>query len=182
MSNLGIKKIKAKKNVDLNIISPNHISLKSNYGSKDFKIDNRLIFKKDNKGDLFIKKQNINDKSKDLSISWGRDQSKLNSLVKSLSQGYKLSLSLNGVGFKAYKEGDHLILKLGYSHQLSHKIKEDLIISVIKPEKIVIFGLNKEKVHKEASEIIALKKRDPYKGKGILLDNEKIILKEGKKK
>lgn len=182
MSNLALKKIKTKNNINIDILSDNHISLKSNYGYKEFKINEKLYFYQDNKGNLSIKKKNLKDKSKDLLISLGRDYSKIKSLIQSLSQGYKLSLLLNGVGFKASIKDNYLMLKLGFSHEVRYKIPEDIIISIVKTEKIIIFGLDKEKVHQEAKEIINLKKRDPYKGKGILLDKEKIILKEGKKK
>ena len=100
-----------------------------------------------------------------------------------MSKGYRLALNLKGVGFKAsINENNQLLLKLGYSHDIIYDIPSDIVIKCPKQDQIIIFGINKINITTIAARLRKLKKLDPYKGKGILFENEIIVLKEGKKK
>nr|YP_007890493.1 ribosomal protein L6 [Andalucia godoyi]AGH23987.1 ribosomal protein L6 [Andalucia godoyi] len=113
---------------------------------------------------------------------WGTYRSLLEQKMIGVSQGYVTNLELVGVGYKASREGNLLVLKVGYSHEIRHVIPEGITISCVKPTYLSIRGIDKQKVNLEAARLRAYKKPEPYKGKGILYENEKIKLKEGKKK
>lgn len=113
---------------------------------------------------------------------WGTYRSLIEQMILGVTQGYVTNLELVGVGYKASVEGNVLTLKVGLSHDIVHAIPEGIEISCLKPTLISIRGIHKQKVNLEASRIRAYKYPEPYKGKGILYENEKIKLKEGKKK
>lgn len=106
-------------------------------------------------------------------------------LISKIIQISKIKLTLIGVGFKAFvlNVSNVLILqlKLGYSHQIFFKIPNYLKVICPKPTKIFIFGKNKEKIFQFFSLIKSYKTPEIYKGKGIFYNNERIVLKEGKK-
>jgi large subunit ribosomal protein L6 len=100
--------------------------------------------------------------------------------IKGILQGFKLNLFLKGLGFKAFIENNILILKLGYSHSIDIIIPEN--IKIINQTNKLIFTSNDWLfLTKYVHQIKNFKKPEPYKGKGLLLKNETIILKEGKK-
>lgn len=113
---------------------------------------------------------------------WGTYRTLVEQMIIGVSQGYMVNLELIGVGYKASVEDNKLTLKLGFSHDIIHKIPEGISIVCRKPTFLSILGINKQKVHEEASKIRSYKKPEPYKGKGILYENETILRKEGKKK
>lgn len=113
---------------------------------------------------------------------WGTYRSLIEQMILGVSQGYVTNLELVGVGYKASVTDDRLTLKVGLSHDIIHSIPEGISISCLKPTLISIRGISKQKVNLEASRIRSYKCPEPYKGKGILYENEKIKLKEGKKK
>jgi len=99
-----------------------------------------------------------------------------------LRSGFRIQLKLVGVGYKVKIEfGFILTLKLGYSHVVSIIIPVGLKVTCLKKSVIAIFGSDKQQVNNFAAVIRAYKKPEPYKGKGILYQNEKINLKEGKR-
>jgi large subunit ribosomal protein L6 len=178
MSNLGTKKLKIPSNIKLKI-NKNLLSIKSKFGCLNYKIEDNFILKITAKKtiDFFPKKEN-----KDINRIWGTQCSLLNSCIKGLSRGYTKTLKLVGVGFRSNLKDNQLILKLGYSHEVKYKIPSDIIIDCPKQNRIVIFGVNKQRVNEIIANIQLLKKINPYKGKGILLENTILKLKEGKKK
>lgn len=121
-------------------------------------------------------------KNLDYKSYWGTYRTLVNQMIIGVSQGFVINLELIGVGYKAHIEENQLILKVGFSHDIIHKIPEGIKIICQKPTFISIYGINKQKVHQEASIIRSYKKPEPYKGKGIIYENEIIIKKEGKKK
>jgi len=90
-------------------------------------------------------------------------------------------IKLVGVGYKAVVDNKFLILKLGYSHNIYFRVPSDITIMCLKSNKIFILGNSYEKITQIAFLIKSYKFPEPYKGKGILYENEKIVLKEGKK-
>lgn len=109
----------------------------------------------------------------------GLMRSLINNMVLGVTNGFTKELEVNGVGFKVALVGDSLDMALGFSHQVKFKIPAD-----IKPEvtqnKIKLSGISKQRVGQIAAEIRALKKPEPYKGKGIKYADEQIIRKSGK--
>ena len=108
-----------------------------------------------------------------------------NSLIKThlkgITQKFKLHLILKGIGFKVQKLETTLIFKLGYSHEIQMDVPTDISVLVLTNNQLILYGFNWEQLTQFASNIKKLKLVEPYKGKGILLKNEKILRKEGKK-
>ena len=104
----------------------------------------------------------------------------LNNMVTGVSSGFSRSLLITGVGYRAEIQGDILILSLGYSSDIYIGIPEGLSAAVEGNTKVVISGIDKQRVGELASQIRKLRKPEPYKGKGIRYDNEKIRRKVGK--
>ena len=113
---------------------------------------------------------------------WGTTRSIINSALIGVSAGHEKILELYGVGFRANIKGDILNLQLGFSHDISYKIPENIDLKVEKSTIIKISGIDKQLVGKTASEIKNLKPVEPYKGKGIKEKGQYVLRKEGKKK
>ena len=100
--------------------------------------------------------------------------------VVGVSTGFSRELEINGVGYRAEVKGKEVHLALGYSHPVVYPIPEDIEIEVDKNNKISVRGANKQRVGQVAAEIRALRKPEPYKGKGIKYVEETIRRKVGK--
>ncbi len=103
----------------------------------------------------------------------------VNNMVVGVSRGYERKLELNGVGYRVSVQGSELKFNLGFSHEVTYSVPNDIQISVDQ-NIITVSGINKQQVGQAAAEIRALKKPEPYKGKGIKYIDEKIIRKSGK--
>lgn len=110
----------------------------------------------------------------------GLTRSLVNNMVVGVSEGFKKTLEVNGVGYRAAKEGKNLVLNIGYSHQVIVPETEDIQIEVPGPNQIVIKGIDKQKVGQFAAEVRGKRPPEPYKGKGIKYDYEVVRRKEGK--
>ena len=109
----------------------------------------------------------------------GLTRSLINNMVIGVNEGYKKVLEINGVGYRAAKEGKKLVLNLGYSHPVE-MIDPEGIESTVDGNKITVAGIDKEKVGQYAAEIREKRAPEPYKGKGIKYDYEVIRRKVGK--
>lgn len=101
-------------------------------------------------------------------------------MVYGISTGYSKTLEIEGVGYRAAKQGKDLVMNLGFSHQVIMTETDGITIDVPTPNKIVVNGIDKQAVGQFAAEIRAYRKPEPYKGKGIRYEGERIIRKEGK--
>ena len=109
----------------------------------------------------------------------GLTRTLLNNMVVGVTDGYKKTLEVNGVGYRAQKQGKKLVLSLGYSHPVEMEDPEGLTTTV-EDNKIIVEGIDKEKVGQYAAEIRSTRAPEPYKGKGIKYDYEVIRRKVGK--
>lgn len=109
----------------------------------------------------------------------GLQRSLLFNAVEGVTKGFEKKLEVNGVGFRVNMAGADLEMSLGFSHPVKYKAPEGIQISANKME-ITVSGIDKQKVGQAAAEIRALKKPEPYKGKGIKYANEQILRKAGK--
>lgn len=100
-------------------------------------------------------------------------------MVTGVTEGYKKTLEINGVGYRAAKQGSKLVLNLGYSHPVEMTDPEG-ISTAVEDNKIVVSGIDKEKVGQYAAEIRSVRAPEPYKGKGIKYETEVIRRKVGK--
>ena len=103
----------------------------------------------------------------------------INNMVQGVKEGFKKELIFEGVGYKAEVRGDKLVLDVGYSHEVEYKVPEGIQISVDK-SKIVVEGIDKQKVGQVAYEIRQIRPPDAYKGQGIRYADEVLRLKPGK--
>ena len=110
----------------------------------------------------------------------GLTRSLLANMVTGVNDGFKKELEVNGVGYRAMKEGNKLVMNLGYSHQVIMEAPEGVNVDVPAPAKIVISGADNQKVGQFAAEVREKRPPEPYKGKGIKYANEVIRRKEGK--
>ena len=120
--------------------------------------------------------------TKQARVMWGTTRNLVSSMLTGVSQGYRRSLEISGVGYRAAVQGKTLMLQLGYSHDVNYPIPSDIQIKCEKPTSILITGADKQRVGQVAAEIRDFRKPEPYKGKGIMYSGERIVRKEGKKK
>ncbi len=110
----------------------------------------------------------------------GLSRSLIANMVEGVSKGYSKELEVNGVGYRAQKQGKDLVLNIGYSHQVIVSEIDGITIDVPGPNKVVISGPDKQKVGQFAAEVREKRPPEPYKGKGIKYVDEFIRRKEGK--
>ena len=101
-------------------------------------------------------------------------------MVQGVNEGFKKELEINGIGYRAAKQGKDLVLNIGYSHDVIMPEKDGITVEVPAPNKIIISGPDKQKVGQFASEVRGKRPPEPYKGKGIKYVDEVIRRKEGK--
>ncbi|HTT02494.1 MAG TPA: 50S ribosomal protein L6 [Steroidobacteraceae bacterium] len=112
----------------------------------------------------------------------GATRAHIANMVLGVTKGYDRKLELVGVGFRAQVQGKSLHLTLGFSHPVDYPIPEGIAIETPSQTEIMVRGVDRQKVGQVAAEIRGLRPPEPYKGKGVRYANEKIELKEGKKK
>lgn len=122
------------------------------------------------------------DKTTESNVQAGTTRANINNLIIGVSKGFEKKLLLIGVGYRVQKQEKALNLTLGFSHPVSFKIPEGITIETPSQTEIVIKGTNKQMVGQTAANIRALRRPDPYKGKGVRYADEVIVLKETKKK
>ncbi|MDD2496600.1 MAG: 50S ribosomal protein L6 [Desulfitobacteriaceae bacterium] len=110
----------------------------------------------------------------------GLTRALLNNMVQGVTKGFERRLELVGVGYRAAKQGNKLVLTVGYSHPVEMDPGKDLNVEVPAPTKIIVSGIDKEKVGAFAANIRAVREPEPYKGKGIKYEGERIRRKAGK--
>ncbi len=101
-------------------------------------------------------------------------------MVTGVSEGFKKELEVNGVGYRAQKQGTQLVMNLGYSHQVIMDEDDGITVDVPAPNKIIVNGIDKQKVGQFAAEIREKRPPERYKGKGIKYASEVVRRKEGK--
>ena len=133
------------------------------------KVDNRLEFK-------------VNDRSRQADAMSGTLRALVANMVTGVTQGFEKKLSLVGVGYRAQAQGDKLNLSVGFSHPIAHQMPRGIKAETPTQTEIVIKGADKQLVGQVAAEIRGYRSPEPYKGKGVRYANERIVLKETKKK
>lgn len=106
----------------------------------------------------------------------------VNNMVLGVSKGFEKKLSLVGVGYKAQAQGNKLNLSVGFSHAVDRVMPEGISVATPTPTEIIIKGADRQRVGQVAADIRSIRPPEPYKGKGIRYADEKIVIKETKKK
>lgn len=110
----------------------------------------------------------------------GLTRTLVNNMIIGVSEGYKKELEVNGVGYRVAKAGKVVTFTLGYSHPVTVEDTDDITVDIPAPNKIVVSGIDKQKVGQFAAEIREKRPPEPYKGKGIKYAGEVVRRKEGK--
>jgi large subunit ribosomal protein L6 len=175
MSRIGKKAIDIPKDVSIKMENGNVI-VKGKHGILEQNVLNILnVNQEENK--LVITRNND---AKQTRAYHGLIRALLQNMVKGVTEKFSKTLIAEGVGYKFQVDKNKLVVNAGFTHPVEFAIPEDLAIKVESPIKISITGIDKEKVGFLASKIHDVRPPEPYKGKGILYDGEKIIRKAGK--
>ncbi|MBL1146244.1 MAG: 50S ribosomal protein L6 [Pseudomonadota bacterium] len=113
---------------------------------------------------------------------WGTSRSLIANMVEGVSNGFSKKLEIKGVGYRASVQGSNVVLQLGYSHDVIYPIPAGIKINAPNQTELEISGIDKKQVGQVAAEIIAFRPPEPYKGKGIRHEGQRVLRKEGKKK
>ncbi len=176
MSRIGRAPITVPAGVEVTVSENNHITVKGPKGSLERTVVPQMkVEVKD--GVLTVSRP---DDSKENRSLHGLTRTLIHNMVVGVVDGFEKKLEINGVGYRASKEGKNLVMNLGYSHNVVVPETEDIQIDVPDANHIVIKGIDKQKVGQFAAEVRGKRPPEPYKGKGIKYDYEVIRRKEGK--
>ncbi len=175
MSRIGKQLINLPAGVEA-AIKPNEVVIKGPKGQLTVKTHPAVTVVQD---DSVLKVSVNNPEEKKERSLWGLFASLLKNMVIGVTMGYEKKLEMSGIGFKAEVKGKNLILNIGYSHAVDFPIPEGLEI-IVEKEFITVKGIDKQLVGEIAAQIRALKKPEPYQGKGIKYVGEIIRRKAGK--
>ena len=176
MSRIGRAPIAVPAGVTVTIGSDNLVTVKGPKGTLEQKMHANMQIAQD--GDVItVTRPNEEKENKSLH---GLTRTLIANMVEGVTNGYKKELEVNGVGYRAQKQGKNLVLNLGYSHQVIMPEVDGITIEVPSNNSIIISGPDKQKVGQFAAEVREKRPPEPYKGKGIKYVDEHIRRKEGK--
>lgn len=160
------------------------ILVKGSKGELSFEKSNMVVIEHKENTLYFSVDEKIKE-SKKIVRAWemaGTTRAIVNNMIKGVSEGFVKTLVLVGVGYRAKLQGKDLVLTLGYSHDITYKIPDDIDVEVPSQTEISIKGKDKQRVGQIAAEIRSFRSPEPYKGKGVLYKDENLVRKEVRKK
>ena len=175
MSRIGRMPIAVPAGVTVDIAENNQVTVKGPKGTLERVLPAEMDIKQEG-SEIIVTRPNDLKKMKSLH---GLTRTLIHNMVVGVSEGYTKELEVNGVGYRAQKQGKKLVLSLGYSHPVEMEDPEGLE-SKVDGNKIIVSGISKEKVGQYAAEIRDKRRPEPYKGKGIKYADEVIRRKVGK--
>ena len=176
MSRIGKMPIAIPAGVTVEIAENNKVTVKGPKGTLERVLPSEMDIKMEG-SEIVVSRPNDLKKMKSLH---GFTRTLINNMVIGVTEGYEKKLEVNGVGYRAQKQGKKLVLSLGYSHPVEMEDPEGLETVLDGQNIIVVKGIDKEKVGQYAAEIRAKRAPEPYKGKGIKYADEVIRRKVGK--
>ena len=177
MSRVGKMPVTIPAGVDVSI-KEDQISVKGTGGALSL-TQNKLVTITNDAGKLSFAPAND---SREADAMSGTMRQLVNNMVVGVTKGFEKKLSLVGVGYKAQAVGSKLNLTVGYSHPVDKDMPAGITVATPTPTEILIKGADRQRVGQVAAEIRAIRPPEPYKGKGIRYSDEKITIKETKKK
>ena len=177
MSRVGKMPVIVPQGVDV-AMKDDQINVKGSLGTLAL-TQNALVTVKSEAGQLTFKPAND---SREANAMSGTMRQLVNNMVTGVTKGFEKKLSLVGVGFKAQAQGAKLNLTVGYSHPVVMDMPAGIQVATPTPTEVVIKGPDRQRVGQIAAEVRAVRPPEPYKGKGIRYSDEKITIKETKKK
>ena len=176
MSRIGRMPITVPADVDVKIGEGNVVTVKGPKGELTQSLRPEMIITMEN-GHIHVARPSEDKLHRSLH---GLTRSLINDMVVGVTKGFQKELEINGVGYRASKEGNKLVMNLGYSHLVTVEEIDGITIEVPAQNKVVIHGIDKQKVGQFAANVRAKRPPEPYKGKGIKYANEVIRHKAGK--
>ena len=176
MSRIGRAPITVPAGVEITLGDNNVVTVKGPKGTLTRQFNANMVIAMDN-GVLTVSRPND---AKENRALHGLTRTLINNMVVGVTEGYKKELDVNGVGYRVAKEGNKLVMNLGYSHQVIMEEIPGITIEVPGPNKIIINGCDKQMVGQFAAEVREKRPPEPYKGKGIKYVDEVIRRKVGK--
>lgn len=176
MSRIGRLPIEIPQGVDVKLGADNEITVKGAKGTLCRKLHPEMQVAVEG-NTVTVTRPSENKMHKSLH---GLTRTLINNMVVGVTEGYSKTLEINGVGYRAQKQGNKLVMNLGYSHQVEMEEIDGIKIDVPQPNQIIISGIDKQKVGQFAAVVREKRLPEPYKGKGIKYSDEVIIRKEGK--
>ncbi|ANC75463.1 MAG: 50S ribosomal protein L6 [Bacillota bacterium] len=176
MSRVGNKPIEVPGGVTIDVATDNTVSVKGPKGelSRKFNADIKI-----NVQDNEITVERPSDHKEHRALH-GTTRSVLNNMVIGVTNGYERALEIIGVGYRASKAGNKLVLNVGYSHPVEIVPEQGIDIEVPSNTKVIVKGIDKQRVGEVAANIRSVRSPEPYKGKGIRYEGEFVRRKEGK--
>ncbi|MBZ3766395.1 50S ribosomal protein L6 [Bacillus cereus] len=176
MSRIGKKILEIPAGVTITIAEDNTVTVKGPKGELTRKFNADMSIKIE-ESTLTVERPS---EQKEHRALHGTTRALIGNMVEGVTAGFARGLELVGVGYRAQKQGDKLVLSVGYSHPVEMTPEAGLEVEVPAPTKIVIKGIDKQRVGEFAANIRAVRAPEPYKGKGIRYEGEVVRRKEGK--
>ena len=176
MSRIGKKPVIVPANVTVAIADGNVVTVKGPKGELTYGFHPDMILKQEG-NTIIVDRPDEEHLHKSLH---GLTRTLLSNMVEGVANGYKKELDVNGVGYRAEKKGNQLVMRLGFSHEVIMEEVPGITIEVPSPNKIIIHGIDKQVVGQFAAEVRGKRPPEPYKGKGIKYVDEVIRRKVGK--
>lgn len=176
MSRIGRLPIAIPQGVEVKLGAGNEITVKGPKGTLSRTLHPEMIVKVEG-AEVIVERPSEMKQHKALH---GLTRTLVNNMVVGVTEGYSKTLEINGVGYRAQKQGSKVVLNLGFSHNVEVEETSDIKIDVPNPNQLIISGIDKQAVGQFAAVIREYRLPEPYKGKGIKYSDETIIRKEGK--
>ena len=176
MSRIGRMPITVPAGVEVSVAAGNIVTVKGPKGTLTQQLHPAMVIEQ-NGAEILVKRPSD---AKEHRALHGLTRTLLNNMVVGVNETYKKELEINGVGYRANKDGNKLVMNLGYSHDVIIPEIDGITIEVPNPNKIIVLGCDKQKVGQFAAEIREKRPPEPYKGKGIKYVDEVIRRKVGK--
>jgi len=176
MSRIGRAPIHVPAGVEITLGENNHVTVKGPKGTLVRDLNPNMTLELEG-NTLLVKRPNDEQESRAMH---GLTRALLNDMVVGVTEGFSKTLEIQGIGYRAAKEGNNLVMNLGFSHQVTVPEIEGIQIEVPDANHIVIKGIDKQKVGQFAADTRKKRPPEPYKGKGIRYQGEVVRIKEGK--
>lgn len=176
MSRIGLKPITIPSGVEVKIDTNNYVVVKGAKGKLEQQLDKEITI---NIEDNVINLSRPTEQKRHKSVH-GLTRTLLANMIEGVTNGYTKGLEIVGTGYRAQKQGKKLVLTLGFSHPVEMEDPEGIEVEVPANTKIIVKGIDKQKVGNYAAVIRDLRRPEPYKGKGVRYEGERVRRKEGK--
>ena len=176
MSRIGNKTITIPAGCEISVSDSNEVTVKGPKGTLSRQFNPNIGIKVED-GQVTCTRVNENKQTKQLH---GTTRALIHNMIVGTTEGFKKTLEIVGIGYRAALNGKTLNLNIGYSHEINYPIEDGITIEVPNATTIVVSGIDKQRVGEVAAHIRNFRKPEPYKGKGIRYQGEHIIHKEGK--